>query len=71
MRRLTRRQTLGALGAQGALDEIARAEGSQLDPEVVDALTTAAARLRTPTVRSGAVGLTTTLRSRRLVELLV
>ena len=69
MRRLTRRQTLGALGAQGALDEIARAEGSQLDPEVVDALTTAAARLRT-TVRSGAVGLTTTLRSRRLVELL-
>jgi len=70
MRRLTRRQTLGALGAQGALDEIARAEGSQLDPEVVDALTTAAARLRT-TVRSGAVGLTTTLRSRRLVELLV
>lgn len=56
--------------AQGALDEIARAEGSQLDPEVVDALTRAAARLRT-TVRSGAVGLTTTLRSRRLVELLV
>ncbi len=55
--------------AQGALDEIARAEGSQLDPEVVDALTRAAARLRT-TVRSGAVGLTTTLRSRRLVELL-
>ena len=56
--------------AQRALDEIAGAQGSQLDPEVVDALIRAAKRLRT-TVRSGADGMTTTLRSRRLVELLV
>ena len=56
--------------AQHALDEIAQVQGSQLDPEVVDALITAAGRLRT-IVRSGAAGMTTTLRSRRLVELLV
>ena len=56
--------------AQAALQEISRAEGSQLDSVVVDALVSAAASLGT-TVQSGAGGLTTTLRSRRLVELLV
>lgn len=56
--------------AEAALQEIACAAGSQLDSAIVDALVSAAERLRT-TVRSGADGLTTTLRSRRLVELLV
>jgi putative nucleotidyltransferase with HDIG domain len=56
--------------AQAALEELACAAGSQLDSAIVDALLSAAERLRT-TVRCGAVGLTTTLRSRRLVELLV
>ena len=56
--------------AQCALDEIASAQGTQLDPEVVAALIRAAGRLR-KIVRSGAAGMTTTLRSRRLVELLV
>jgi HD-GYP domain-containing protein (c-di-GMP phosphodiesterase class II) len=55
--------------AQFALEEIARAEGSQFDPEIVDALIKTAERLRT-SVQAGADGLTTTLRSRRLVELL-
>ena len=56
--------------AQRALDEIASAQGSQLDPEVVAALIRVAGRLR-KIARSGAAGMTTTLRSRRLVELLV
>ena len=56
--------------AQAALQEIAHAAGSQLDAEVVAALIGAADRLRS-ILRSGAGGLTTTLRSRRLVELLV
>jgi len=56
--------------AQAALAQIACAAGSQLDSAIVDALLSAAERLRT-TVRSGAIGVTTTLRSRRLVELLV
>lgn len=56
--------------AQAALEEIACARGSQLDSAIVDALISAAERLSI-TTRSGTVGLTTTLRSRRLVELLV
>lgn len=60
----------GGRTARAALEEIARAEGSQLDPKVVAALIRAADRLRA-IARSGAGGLTATLRSRRLVELLV
>jgi HD-GYP domain-containing protein (c-di-GMP phosphodiesterase class II) len=56
--------------AHDALEEIARIAGSQLDSEIADALINAAERLRTA-VGSGAGGLITTLRSRRLVELLV
>ena len=56
--------------AEAALEELACAAGSQLDSAIVAALVSAAERLRT-SVRCGAAGLTTTLRSRRLVELLV
>jgi len=56
--------------AQAALDEIGSSSGSQFDPEVVGALLRAAERLNI-TVRAGADGLTATLRSRRLVALLL
>ncbi len=58
------------VNARSALDEIRRAGGSQLDSDTVDALLRAARRLDA-VVQSGASGLTATLRSRRLVELLV
>ncbi len=56
--------------ARDALDEIARAADSQLDSEIVHALIAAAERLRTA-VRSRDTNPAATLRSRRLVELLV
>jgi hypothetical protein len=58
------------VNARSALDEIRRAGGSQLDSDTVDALLRAARRLDA-VVQSAASGLTATLRSRRLVELLV
>ena len=56
--------------AREALEEVKRGAGSQFDPEVVDALVRSASKMRT-TVRAGARGLATTLRSRRLVSLLL
>ena len=57
--------------ARAALDEVRRNAGSQFDPEVAAALVKAAGQIRS-TVRAGAAkGLTTTLRSRRLVSLLL
>lgn len=56
--------------AQAALDEVKRGAGSQFDPEVVDALVKAAERLRLM-VGTRTKGLTATLRSRRLIALLL
>lgn len=56
--------------ARAALDEVRRGAGTQFDPEVADALVKAAGDLRR-TVHAGAPGLTTTLRSRRLLSLLL
>ena len=56
--------------ARAALDEVKRNAGSQFDPEVVDALVKSAGEMRN-SVRAGAKGLGKTLRSRRLVSLLL
>ncbi|MGH2742228.1 MAG: HD-GYP domain-containing protein, partial [Thermoleophilaceae bacterium] len=56
--------------AQASLDEVERNAGSQFDPEVADALVKSAGQMREP-VHAGARGLTATLRSRRLVSLLL
>ena len=56
--------------AQAALDEVNQGAGSQFDPEVVDALVKAAERLRLM-VGARTRGLTATLRSRRLIALLL
>ena len=56
--------------ARAALDEVKRNADSQFDPEVVDALVKSAGQMRN-SVRAGAKGLGTTLRSRRLVSLLL
>ncbi|MBA3298621.1 MAG: HD domain-containing protein, partial [Thermoleophilaceae bacterium] len=56
--------------ADAALDEVKRSAGSQFDPEVVDALVHSAGKMRN-TVRGGAGGLATSLRSRRLASLLL
>lgn len=56
--------------AQAALDEVRQGAGSQFDPEVVDALVKAAERLRLM-VGARTKGLTATLRSRRLIALLL
>lgn len=56
--------------ADAALDEVKRSAGSQFDPEVVDALVRSAGQMRN-TVRGGAGGLATSLRSRRLASLLL
>ena len=56
--------------ARAALDEVRRGAGTQFDPGVADALVKVAGDLRR-TVHAGAPGLTTTLRSRRLLSLLL
>ena len=60
----------GGRTAGAALEEVRRNKGSQFDPEVTDALLESAGRMR-ETVRGGAEDFPATLRSRRLVALLL